>query len=117
MKITITALAAAALAAGAVSTALAAAPICLQPTLIDHTHVQDASTILFYMKNGEVYANKLPAPCPGLYLHGFEWAIRGGMNEVCSKQNGISVLVTHQVCAIGEFTPYTPPAKVPANKS
>jgi hypothetical protein len=113
MKILIPALAAAAVVAGAASPAQAAAPICLQQTLIDHSHVQDSSTILFYMKNGEVYANKLPAPCPGILLHGFEWAIRGGV-EVCSKENGIHVLVTHQVCAIGEFTPYTPPTKPPA---
>jgi hypothetical protein len=114
MKILITAVAAAAVAAGAVSPVLAAAPICLEPTKIDHTHVQDASTILFYMKTGEVYVNKLPAPCPGLYLHGFEWTIRGGVNQVCSNANGIRVLVTDQVCAIGEFSPYTPPPKAPA---
>lgn len=114
MKALIPALAAAAIAVGAATTASADRPICLQNILIDHTSVKDSQTLLFHMKNGDVFQNKLRSACPGLNFHGFVMDIRGGIGDVCSNQQTISVLVTHEVCALGEFTPYKAPPKAPA---
>jgi hypothetical protein len=114
MKTLISALTAATIAAGAVSPAMAA-PVCLTSYLIDHTSVQkDNQTILFYMKNGNVYANTLASACPSLHFHGFVMNISGGNETICSNQQSIRVLVTNEVCQMGAFTPYTPAAKAPA---
>ena len=113
MKVFTTALAAAGLAAVIALPAQAAAPVCLQTIQIDHTSVKDSQTILFYMKNGDVFQNRLRNACPDLHFHGFVMDIRGG-GEVCSNQQTIKVLVSHQVCQMGEFTPYRAPPKAPA---
>jgi hypothetical protein len=106
MKIFISVLTAAALVAAAAISPAMAAPVCLTSQLIDHTAVQDTKTILFYMKNGEVYANELRAACPGLNFHGFEINLRGGNDAICSNQEALTVTVTHEVCMMGAFTPY-----------
>ena len=80
-------------------------PVCLQSYLVDHTHVVDASTILFYMRDGKIWQNRLPAPCRGILLHGF--VVRAGFDEICSNAQGITVIETKQVCQLGAFTPYT----------
>ena len=110
MKAFTTALAAAGLAA-VMALPAQAAPVCLQTILIDHTSVKDASTVLFYLKNGQVWRNTLQTPCPSILMHGFKMGVGGGDNKVCSNQMPIQTLVTHQTCALGEFTPYTPPSK------
>lgn len=110
MKTFVSALTAAAIAAAA-AFPVQAAPVCLQSTRIDHTHVQDAQTILFYMKNGDIYANALKNACPGLHFHGFVMNIRGGNDTICSNQQSITVLETHEVCMMGAFTPYKVPTK------
>jgi hypothetical protein len=115
MKTLLSALTAAAIAAGAVTPATAAdgKPICLQSYLIDHTSVKDSRTILFHMKDGTIYQNTLVAACPSLNFHGFVMNIRGGNNMVCDNQQSISVLITHETCMMGAFSPYTAPAKEP----
>ena len=114
MRTLVSALAVAAIAAGAAAPA-AAAPVCLTSYLIDHTSVQkDARTILFYMKDGRVFANTLVSACPGLHFHGYVMNIPGGNETICSNQQSIRVLVTNEVCQMGEFTPYTPAPKEPA---
>ncbi len=80
---------------------------CLQTRDIDHTHAVDATNVLFYMKNGAVWQNALPAPCPGLKMHGFSFVARD-TDEVCSNGQGIRVLVTDQVCQLGTFTQQAP---------
>ena len=87
--------------------------ICLQPSgtppgLIDHTHAVDANTVLFYMKNGDVWKNTLKGPCPGLLYHGFTFVSR--YSEVCANATPIQVIVTGEVCQLGNFTPVTPGA-------
>ncbi len=84
-------------------------PVCLRldmPKNIDHTHVVDARTVLFYMRDGKVWKNTLKAPCPGLLYHGFSFLTR--YPEVCSNAQAIQVVETGQVCSLGEFTPYQP---------
>ncbi|MGH6872170.1 MAG: hypothetical protein ACREHE_11750 [Rhizomicrobium sp.] len=85
---------------------------CLRTRDIDHTHAVDATTVMFYMKNGAVWQNALPAPCPGLKFHGFSY-VAHDTEEVCSNAQGIRVLVTNQVCQLGTFTPAGGPHTVP----
>lgn len=75
------------------------------PNAVDHTKTVDASTILFYMRNGKVWKNTLKSPCPGLVYHGFTYVAQ--YTELCGNE-GINVIVTHQTCSLGEFTPYVP---------
>lgn len=110
MKTLLSALTAAAIAAGAVTPAMAG-QTCLQSILIDHTSVKDSKTILFYMKDGKIYSNTLRNSCPGLNFHGFVMDIQGGNNTICDNQQSIHVLETHDACMLGAFTPYTAPAK------
>jgi len=109
MKTFTTALAAAALVACAALPAQAS-PVCLQTFRIDHTHVVDSKNVLFYMKDGKIWHNALVNSCPSLNFHGFVMDVRGG-DTVCSNQQSIKVLESGQVCMLGEFTPYAPPAK------
>jgi len=101
--------AALAFTAGAALAQPAPANVCLNIRDIDHTHAVDASTLLFYMRNGTVWQNKLPGLCRGLLFHGFAFTARN-TDEVCSNAQGISVIVTNQVCQLGPFTPYAPGA-------
>jgi len=39
---------------------------CISLRAIDKTDVVDDNNILFYMRNGDVYLNRLPHRCPGL---------------------------------------------------
>lgn len=89
-------------------------PVCLRldmPKNIDHTHVVDDRTVLFYMRDGKIWKNTLKSPCPGLLFHGFSFLTH--YPEVCSNAQGIQVLVTGQVCSLGEFTPYQAPSPSP----
>jgi hypothetical protein len=81
--------------------------VCLQAPLIDHTKVVDPSTVLFYMRDGKVWQNNLPTPCNGLKLHGF--TVVGHQTEICARQ-GITVITTKEVCALGGFVAYARPA-------
>jgi hypothetical protein len=96
-------------AAGAQSSmsATTAGGTCLQTRDIDHTHAVDANNLQFFLKNGAVWNNALPAPCPGLKLHGFSF-VAHDTDEVCSNGQGIRILVTDQVCQLGSFTQVTP---------
>ena len=88
-----------------------APPVCLVAHMIDHTHVVNPSTVQFVMKDGKVWQSNLHAPCNGLNFHGFE--IIGHSDEFCGGQ-GISVIETHEVCQLGNFTAYVPEQKAPA---
>jgi hypothetical protein len=110
MKRFTTALAAAAALVACAALPAQASPVCLQTIRIDHTHVLDAKNVLFYMKDGKVWQNRLQNSCPSLHFHGFVMNVRGG-DSVCSNQQSIKVIVTGEVCMLGEFTPYTPPDK------
>jgi len=87
-----------------------AQPACLWTYRIDHTHVVDARTVEFHMKDGKIWTNRLKGPCPGLLFHGFSYVTHS--DEICSNAVPIRVVTTGEVCALGEFTPGPPP---PAN--
>jgi hypothetical protein len=78
--------------------------VCLYTYLIDSTDTPDESTIVFHMKDGKTWANKLPRRCPGLRFHGFSYVVRGN-NEICGNLQSIRVLETGNVCLLGPFVP------------
>jgi hypothetical protein len=98
---------------GSCGIALAQEPanhVCLDAGHIDHTVVVDGQTILFYMRGGKVWKNTLRRECPSLkFERAFSEDITGDV--ICSNAQMIRVLQTGAVCALGPFTPYTPPAK------
>lgn len=65
---TLGALSAFAIAAGPAHSAEADAEVldCVNLMRIDHTHVVDNRNILFYMRGGNIYLNRLSHPVPGL---------------------------------------------------
>jgi hypothetical protein len=81
--------------------------VCLWTYMIDHTHVVDRNTVLFYTKDGHVWRNDLKSPCPGLEFHGFSFVSRS--DQICSNAVGIRVIRTGEVCALGPFSPYAGP--------
>ncbi len=78
--------------------------VCLYTYLIDRTDVPDEGTIVFHMKDGKTWTNKLSGACPGLRFHGFSYIVRGN-NEICGNLQSIRVLETGSVCALGPFVP------------
>jgi len=95
------------LALGATSIAPAvAAPVCLDVYYIDSSHVVDAKTILFKMKDGTVWRNTLQFRCPGLLFNGYTYRLHD--RELCGDMQDIHVLRTHEVCMLGKFTKEAP---------
>jgi hypothetical protein len=84
-----------------------AATTCLWTRQIDHTHVVDRNTVLFYMKDGKIWRNDLKSPCMGLKLHGFSFT--SASDEICSNAVGIRVIRTGEVCTLGRFSPSAGP--------
>lgn len=80
------------------------ASVCLYTYLINDTETPDESTIIFRMKDGKSWTNKLPRRCPGLRFHGFSYVVRGN-NEICGNLQSIRVLETGNVCLLGPFVP------------
>ena len=72
---------------------------------IKHTKVLDPQHVLFYMRDGKVWMNRLKTPCPGLTTRGFTFIAFQG--EICSNAVGIKVIQTGETCTLGVFTPYT----------
>jgi hypothetical protein len=88
-------------------------PVCLWTYLIDHTKTVDPKTILFTMKNGDVWKNTLAQACNGLMFNGFEYVTHDG--SICDNMQSIMVLRTHEVCLLGAFTRV--PAEEPKPKA
>lgn len=77
--------------------------VCLWTYQIDHTHVVDPQTVMFYMKDGHVWRNDLKTPCPGLQFHGFSYVTRS--DQICGPEIGIRIIRTGQACVLGDFKP------------
>lgn len=81
--------------------------VCLKTYFIDSTHVVDAKTILFRMKDGTVYRNDLAHACTGLKWDGFVYVLH--YDELCSSDHqSICILRSHEVCQLGGFTKVAP---------
>src|SRR5262249_45577679 len=85
--------------------------ICLDPYFLENTHATDARTLLFRMKNGEVWRNDLARPCPELLSHpgGFTQVVR--TNRICANSQEFTVNATGMVCRLGEFTRVSGPRR------
>jgi len=98
------------LAASAPVDVPAAAPhpasVCLNVRDIQRTEVPDDRTILFHMRDGKVWSNRLKAVCPMLKVSPFTQVLHSG-DLVCSNQQFIHVTLTGDDCVLGEFTPVT----------
>ncbi len=76
-------------------------PYCLQVDRIRETEIVDDSTILFHMRSGKTYRNKLPYECNGLrFEDGFAYAT--SINRLCSVDT-ITVLRRGTTCGLGKF--------------
>jgi hypothetical protein len=85
------------------------AQTCIDLARIDHSEIKDDSTILFHMKGGQIYENKLPYRCFGLkFEDGFAYST--SLSQLCNTDI-IHVLHRGTACGLGMFTPYVKPAK------
>lgn len=80
---------------------------CLKTVLVDHTSVKDASTIVYYMKGGEVWKNSLNTPCTTLPHNGYIY-MPTVPDNICGNLQRIKVIQTGEVCQLGAFTPAPP---------
>jgi len=56
---------------------------CVSLTRIDRTRVVDERTILFYMRGGDIYLNRLPHRCIGL-RRGKTFMYKTSLNQLCN---------------------------------
>ncbi|MDA9050158.1 DUF6491 family protein [Pseudomonadales bacterium] len=92
--------------------ALPAAKRCVSLMRVDRTDVVDDENILFYMKGGEVYVNRLPRRCLGLNSRQ-AFMYRASAGQLCDVDI-ISVLESlgsgfaqGPSCGLGSFHPIT----------
>jgi hypothetical protein len=79
--------------------------MCLETYQIKETRILDDQTILFIMRSGELYLNRLPARCVGLRIaDGFGYSTR--IAKLC-KQDRITAAshgsMPGNTCMLGEF--------------
>ena len=94
-----------------------AAPTCIRLNKIRSTEVIDRKHILFRLRGGDMYVNKLPNACPGLRIRGSFITQSKGSPEVCdlglitplvkigpgTGGNSIAGLMPFGNCALGKF--------------
>ncbi|MEJ8566084.1 DUF6491 family protein [Elongatibacter sediminis] len=56
---------------------------CIRLQRIDRTEVLDDYSILFHMKGGDIYLNRLPHRCPGLAFRD-SFMYRTSLNQLCN---------------------------------
>lgn len=86
---------------------LGEAETCLDVYRIKETRIIDNQTILFIMRGGKRYLNRLPVPCAGLVVaDGFGYST--SITKLC-MQDHISVLspgsAPGNICMLGKFIP------------
>lgn len=83
---------------------------CVPLYMINQTRVLDDKTILFEMKNGDVWRNELPFACHGLKRED-RFSYKTSTGQLCSMDI-ITVLPTMGIpgptCGLGEFVRGTP---------
>jgi hypothetical protein len=80
------------------------ANVCLNVREIQRTETPDDRTIIFHMRDGKVWSNRLKTVCPMLKVSSFTQVLRSG-DLVCSNQQFIHVTLTGDDCSLGEFSP------------
>jgi hypothetical protein len=83
--------------------------VCLDPQFIQNTQAVNARTILFKMKNGEVWRNDLARPCPDLVNTGSGFTHLVHVNRICANVQEFEVNATGMVCRLGPFTKVSGP--------
>ena len=77
--------------------------VCISGTDIESTSVPDDNTILYHLRNGQVWKTTLKATCPQLkFEHAFTEVIRA--DQICANAQMIRVHETGSICALGDFT-------------
>src|SRR5258705_9315572 len=82
------------------------ANVCLNVREIQRTETPDDRTIIFHMRDGKVWSNRLKTVCPMLKVSPYTQVLHSG-DLVCSNQQFIHVTLTGDDCVLGEFTPVT----------
>jgi hypothetical protein len=85
---------------------------CVTLASIERTAVPDDRTVLFYMKDGSVFENRLGTTCPGLARDGkFSYRVSG--SQLCAldtinvlEERGFGFIETAG-CGLGPFLPTT----------
>ena len=81
-----------------------AVPVCIRSLDIDHTKTPNNRTILFFMKDGNIWSTTLKSDCPELRFNGFEYGVTPPDN-ICANAQTIRVLKSGAVCEIGSLVP------------
>ena len=81
-----------------------AVPVCIRSLDIDHTKTPNNRTILFFMKDGNVWSTTLHSDCPELIFNGFDYGPTPP-NNICANMQTIRVLKSGAVCEIGPLMP------------
>lgn len=85
---------------------------CVSLSSIDRTAVVDDRTLLFYMKDGSVFENRLRATCLGLARND-RFSYRTSQGQLCAAdtinvlQEGGFGLIETAACPLGPFSPTT----------
>ena len=82
---------------------------CIRGYEIDPTvnpETPDDRTIIFHMRNGDVWRNDLVNTCPGLRLSGgYNFTpTNPGTDEICSNLQSIRLKSNGFICMLGDFT-------------
>ena len=79
------------------------ANVCLNVRDIQRTETPDDQTILFHMRDGKIWRNRLKMACPMLKVSPFTEKLTTDL--ICANQQFIHVALTGNDCALGDFTP------------
>ena len=79
-------------------------PVCLRSIDIDHTKTPNDHTILFFMKDGQIWSTTLRSDCPELMFNGFAYGPTP-RDRVCANMQTIRVLKSGAICEIGPLMP------------
>jgi hypothetical protein len=85
-----------------VPTPPAQSSLCISARNIQRTEVQDDRTIIFHMRDGSVFQNRLRQICPMLKTSPYTQVLHS--DQVCANQQFIHVTQTGDTCALGDFT-------------
>lgn len=78
--------------------------VCLNVTEILTTQPTDARTIIYRMRNGDVWRNDLAYPCPDLvFFSGGGYVQKSHTDWICGNHQTITTQ-TGSVCRLGRFT-------------
>ncbi len=80
---------------------------CLNRRDVERTEIPNDRSILFYMRNGEIWRNDLRTACPMLKVSPYTEKLTSDL--VCANQQFIHLTLTGDDCALGNFTQVAPP--------